>query len=81
MEREYTPKEERKKEIMNPIEFSTIWNIVISKGKKCEEGGYIFNGVRTMVTANNNRKLYSVLSNISYVELGNKIRIYNAKKG
>lgn len=61
---------------MSPIQFSMIWNTIIKKGKKHPQGGYILNGVRTMVTAGNNRKLYSVFSNISYVEIGNKIRVY-----
>jgi hypothetical protein len=61
---------------MDPIQFSMIWNIIIEKGKKHPQGGYILDGVRTMVTASNNRKLYSVFSNISYVEIGNKIRVY-----
>lgn len=60
------------------IQFSMIWDLVIRKGEKHPEGGYIYQGVRTMVTPGNNRKLYSTISNISHVEIGKKIRTYGA---
>ena len=63
---------------MSPIEFNMIWNSIIKNGKKHPEGGYIHQGVRTMVTSGNNRKLYSTISNISYVEIGKKIHTYGA---
>lgn len=60
------------------IQFSMIWDLVIREGEKHPEGGYIYQGVRTMVTPGNNRKLYSTISNISHVEIGKKIRTYGA---
>ena len=63
---------------LSPIEFSMIWNLVTKNGEKCPDGGYIYQGVRTMVTPNNNRKLYSTISNISHVEIGKTIRTYGA---
>lgn len=60
------------------IQFSMIWDLVIRKGEKHPKGGYIYQGVRTMVTPGNNRKLYSTISNISHVEIGKKIRTYGA---
>lgn len=68
----------RKHNSLSPIQFSMIWNLVIKNGEKHPSGGYIYQGIRTMVTPGNNRKLYSTISNISYVEIGKTIRIYGA---
>ena len=63
---------------LSPIQFSMIWDLVIKNGEKYPGGGYIYQGVRTMVTPGNNRKLYSTISNISHVEIGKTIRTYGA---
>ena len=69
-----------KKTTMSPLDFTRIWNIIIDKGEKHPNGGYVYCNVRTMVTPGNNRKLYSLLDGTSHVEIGNTIRVYGAKK-
>jgi hypothetical protein len=68
------------KKTMSPLDFTRIWNIIIDKGEKHPDGGYVYHNVRTMVTPGNNRKLYSLLDGTSHVEIGNTIRVYGAKK-
>lgn len=62
------------------IKFSMMWNQIIKNGKRHPDGGYVYRGVRTMITPGNNRKLYNTISHISFVEIGKTIRIYGLDK-
>lgn len=65
---------------MTLIQFTMLWSAIIRKGEKHPQGGYVYQGLRTMVTSSNNRKIYDSNTRISYVEIGKKIRIYGVDK-